>query len=83
MKIERKLHKNSKRLRPYAVERKPIKYTADKTEYVPGTLKGVSKFDKLITKNANRAIKKAFRQRLKKELQDELRQYTRHTSTYI
>lgn len=48
------------------------KLKAVKTDYVPGTAKGVSKKDKLVTKNANRSRKKAARQEAKKQINEEL-----------
>lgn len=41
--------------------------------------KKITKEAKLVVKNANRSRKKAYRQQLKKELKDELRQHTGHT----
>jgi hypothetical protein len=41
------------------------KYKAQKTDHVGGFSKGVSTYDKLIARNANRSHKKATRQALK------------------
>lgn len=43
-----------------------------KTEHVPGTSKGVSSTDKLVTRNANRSFKKAERRSAKKMIKKEL-----------
>lgn len=56
-----------KKLKPYAKEVRPMKEKAAKTGYVGGFSKGVSRYDKLVTKNANRALKKSYRQQLKNE----------------
>ncbi len=60
-------------MRPWTKEVRPLKEQASKTDHVGGYSKGVSAYDKLITKNANRSKKKAYRQQLKKELKDELK----------
>lgn len=62
----------NRRMKPYAKTPAVHKERASKTCHVAGYSKGVSKYDKLITKNANRSRKKAYRQQLKKELQNEL-----------
>lgn len=48
------------------------KLKAEKTDHVGGYSKGVSRYDKLITKNANRAMKKGARQESKKNLKKDL-----------
>lgn len=48
------------------------KFRTEKYKGMPGPAKGISEHDKLVTRNANRSKKKAYRQQLKKELQDEL-----------
>lgn len=60
------------KMKPYSKEKRPMKFRASKTDHVTGFYKGVSNSDKLITRNANRSIKKAFRQQLKQEIQNEL-----------
>lgn len=64
----------NRKMRPYTSKPNDQKFEA---ESYTGT--APTKNDKLITKNANRSRKKAYRQKLKKELKDELRQYTGHT----
>jgi len=44
------------------------KYKAVRTDHVSGYSKGVSDFDKLTSKNANRAVKKSARQQAKLEI---------------
>lgn len=62
-----------RKMMPYT--KKPNTYIerAYKTDHVPGRYKGVSSYDKLITKNANRSHKKAYRQQLKRELENEIK----------
>lgn len=57
-----------RKMRPYTTTTTDSKFTASKTCYVNGFIKGVSRQDKLETKNANRSMKKSLRQKLKKEL---------------
>ena len=49
------------------------KFNAEKTDHVPGTAKGISKKDKLVTKNANRSRKKAARRQGKNYIKDNLK----------
>lgn len=49
-----------------------MKHRASKTDHVSGYSKGVSAYDKLITTNANRSLKKRIRQRHKKEIINQL-----------
>lgn len=44
------------------------KFRTEKKDGIPGVVKSISKYDKLITKNANRSIKKRFRQKSKRDL---------------
>lgn len=60
----------SKKLKPFAKEVRPLKYYARKTDLVSSFQKGVSRYDKLVTKNANRSIKKAKRRQDKNELKE-------------
>jgi hypothetical protein len=43
-------------MKPYSNNRQKLK--ADKTDHVSGMSKGVSGYDKLVTRNANRSFKK-------------------------
>lgn len=45
-----------------------LKFRVKNKDGIPGVVKSISKWDKLITKNANRSIKKAVRQRSKIQL---------------
>ena len=51
------------------------KFKAQKTDHVDGYSKGVSRYDKLVTKNANRGMAKGARQEAKKEIRDILNQF--------
>ncbi len=62
----------NRKMPPYATTPSVFKDRATKTCHVNGFMKGVSKYDKLITKNANRSLKKSIRQQLKNELKKEL-----------
>ena len=64
--IKKNLDVHSRKMRSYSAEREQFKFKASKSEYVGGYSKGVSAYDKLITKNANRSIKKSMRQLNKK-----------------
>ncbi|GGH28341.1 hypothetical protein FAZ19_19760 [Sphingobacterium alkalisoli] len=57
-------------MKPYTIKIGSPKLKAVKTDHVPGASKGVSKYDKLITKNANRSGKKSLRQRVKNDLNE-------------
>lgn len=57
-----------RKMLPYAISPNVSKSRASKTDHVGGFSKGVSRYEKLITKNANRALKKAFRQKQKLEI---------------
>jgi hypothetical protein len=57
----------NRKMRPYSKRPNEIKF---KAESYTGT--APTRNDKLVTKNANRSIKKALRQYLKKQLKDEL-----------
>lgn len=46
------------------------KFRPERHGGIPGTSKGVSKTDKLITKNANRSMKKRMRRILNRECDD-------------
>lgn len=67
----------SRKMKPYT---RPnlYKLKATKTDHVPGFAKGVSKSDKLITRNANRSFKKGYRQELEKQLKKELNEVDIH-----
>lgn len=54
-------------MRPLLRDRKQgvPKLKAEKTDHVGGYSKGVSEYDKLITRNSNRAMKKGARQESK------------------
>lgn len=45
-----------------------VKFRLRNKDGIPGVVKSISRLDKLITKNANRSIKKAVRQKSKVEL---------------
>lgn len=66
---------HSNRLTPYTKKKNIGKYKATKSSFVGGYSKGVTRADKLDTKNANRSLKKAFRQELKNQLKQELNEY--------
>ncbi len=59
-----------RKMTPYAVTPAVFKDRATKTDHVPGKAKGVSKYDKLLSRNANRSLKKGMRQKLKKEIKE-------------
>lgn len=61
----------NRKMKPYSKEKSPIKYKASKSEWAPPN-KSITKNEKLSTKNANRSLKKGFRQQLKRELKEEL-----------
>lgn len=63
-----------RKTKPYVTDKEigSGKFKATKTDLVPGTSKGVSKYDKLITRNANRSKKKALRQSVKLLIKKEL-----------
>lgn len=46
------------------------KWRAEKTDHVGGFSKGVSNYDKLTTRNANRTMTKGARQETKKEIRE-------------
>ena len=58
--------KAHRKMAPYAKTKGVPKFKAHKTDHVGGYSKGVSKADKLNTKNANRSFKKGARQQGKK-----------------
>ena len=60
--------KTHRKMAPYAKTKGVPKFKAHKTAHVDGYSKGVSKADKLNTKNANRSFKKGARQQGKKLL---------------
>lgn len=60
---QKKNWKKGKRLTPYATT--PFKFKATKTCHVGGNMKGVTDYDKLVTRNANRSLKKGIRQAAK------------------
>ena len=60
------------KLRPYTVTPSIFKAKATKTDHVGGYNKGVSKFDKLLTRNCNRAQKKKVRRLAKKQIQNDI-----------
>jgi hypothetical protein len=62
----------NKKLTPYIKNKSDFKFKATHTYLVPGKWKGVSAYDKLITKNANRSKKKALRQKIKLDIKKEL-----------
>lgn len=62
----------NRKMRPYAITPGVNKYKAVKSCYATGFTKGVTKRDKLITRNANRAFKKGFRQQTKQQIKKEL-----------
>lgn len=55
-------------MKKYA-KRSAVKLKTANKDGIPGTTKSISKYDKLITKNANRADKKRMRQQSKNEIQ--------------
>jgi hypothetical protein len=57
-------------MKPYSNNN--TKLQAEKTDHVSGYSKGVSKTDKLVTRNANRSFKKQERTIAKKEINDQL-----------
>lgn len=56
-----------RRMKTYTVNNKRSKYGVE-----PGLGTGISKLGKLVTKNANRALKKQARQQLKKDLKRQI-----------
>lgn len=56
-------------MRRFGRERKTF---AHKTDHVGGYSKGVSKYDKLVTKNANRGLKKSTRQKVIREIKQRI-----------
>lgn len=67
--IRKKKAKRSK-LKPYTIDIGVGKFKATKTDHVPGEAKGLSSWDKLVTKNANRSKKKALRRKLKNQIKN-------------
>jgi hypothetical protein len=61
-------------MKPYSNNN--YKVYAEKTDHVSGYSKGVSKTDKLLTRNENRSFKKQERVKAKKEINDELQNIT-------
>lgn len=60
-----------KKLTPYT-GKSTYKFEPERSEYVPGTSKGVSKYEKLVTKNANRSMKKSVRAKIKLLIKKEI-----------
>jgi hypothetical protein len=58
-------------MKPYSNNRQKLK--ADKTDHVSGMSKGVSGYDKLVTRNANRSFKKQERVKAENEIRQELK----------
>jgi hypothetical protein len=54
-------------MKKYA-KRSAVKFRTEKKDGIPGEVKSISKYDKLITKNANRGLKKQVRQKAKKDI---------------
>ncbi|MGA6117456.1 hypothetical protein [Sphingobacterium anhuiense] len=54
-------------MKKYA-KRSAVMFTTEKKDGIPGVVKSISKYDKLITKNANRGLKKKIRQKAKKDI---------------
>lgn len=63
---------SERRMKPYTKDIGFGKMVASRTCYTTGYMKGVSHYDKLTTRNANRSMKKSMRQQNKKEIQLEL-----------
>jgi len=65
---------NPHKSKPYVADKDKghSKFKATKTEYVDGYMKGITATDKLITRNANRSLKKGMRQQSKKLIESEL-----------
>ena len=61
-----KIFRPHRKMTPYSKSKWVPKFKASKTSHVGGYSKGVSKADKLNTKNANRSFKKGARQQGKK-----------------
>lgn len=63
----------NRKMKPYAKDKSPMKHKASGSDcYQSGYMKRISKSEKLEAKNANRSLKKGFRQQLKRELRKEL-----------
>lgn len=71
---KQKTHNKGKKLTPYLKDKDKgvLKYKADRPDGIPGSSKGISEYDKLIVKNANRSRKKGARQQFKNDLNEEL-----------
>ena len=52
-----------------------VKFRVKNKDGIPGVVKSITKLDKLTTKNANRSLKKAIRQRSKIQLKNIKRRY--------
>jgi len=61
-----------KKLTPYQKKPGDWKYRPEKADGGVGWSNKITAHEKLVTKNANRSRKKAYRQQLKKELKDEI-----------
>ena len=69
----RKSKKGQRKLTPYQKDPGDLKFEPEKPQIKQwGTEGKITAHEKLVTKNANRSRKKAYRQQLKKELKDEL-----------
>ncbi len=60
-----------KKLTPYT-GKGTFKFVPERTDHVSGYSKSLSKYEKLVTKNANRSMKKKVRQKVKKEILEEI-----------